>query len=46
MAQNLRSKNRQKGDQFFYQMSGFCENAILTHIIPPPFGKCLVDNVN
>ena len=29
--------NRQKGDQFFYQMSDFCENcAILTpHILPP-----------
>ena len=26
MAQILRSKNRQKGDQFLYQMSDFCEN--------------------
>ena len=26
MAQILRSKNSQKGDQFLYQMSDFCEN--------------------
>ena len=26
MAEILRSKNRQKGDQFLYQMSDFCEN--------------------
>ena len=26
MTQILRSKNRQKGDQFLYQMSDFCEN--------------------
>ena len=26
MAQILRSKNRQKGDQFLYHMSDFCEN--------------------
>ena len=35
-AQFLRSKNKQNGDQFFYQISDFCENCNPPHVIPPP----------
>ena len=34
IVQFLRFKNRQKGDQFFYQMPYFCENCNPPHIIP------------
>ena len=45
IVQFLRSKNRQKGDQFFYQMPDFCENCnphFLYHTTAAV--ECLVDN--
>ena len=45
MEQFLRSKNRQKGDQFFYQMSDFCENCNPhSSYHTTAVGECLVDN--
>ena len=43
-AQYLRSKSRQKGDQFFYQMFDFCENCNPhSSYHTTAVGKCLVD---
>ena len=43
-AQFLKFKNRQKGDQFCYPMSDFCENCNPHSSYPTtPIGKCLVD---
>ena len=39
-----KQKNRQKGDQFFYQMSDFCENYNPhSSYHTTTVGKCLVD---
>ena len=41
VAQFFRSKNRQKGDQFFNQMSDFCENCNPVSYHTSAVGECL-----